>query len=92
MAFNSTTAERFRQELDGARLHGLDRRHVAVTRDEDDRHVNPVDGNALLQFETIDVRKSHVKYTDSLAQAPVGQRNSADANVSGCQPAEPISN
>src|ERR1700688_2509065 len=55
-------AEWLRQELDSARLHGLHRhRHVTVTGDEDDRHVNPIDSNALLQIETIEVRKSNVK-------------------------------
>ncbi len=55
-------AEWLRQELDSSRLHRLDRhRHVAVTRDEDDRHVNPIDSDALLQIETIEVRKSNVK-------------------------------
>ena len=47
-------AERLRQELDGSRLHGLDRhRHVAVTRDEDDRHVRAIAGDSLLKFETV---------------------------------------
>src|ERR1700682_4561446 len=56
-------AERFRQELDGSRLHGPDRHwHVAVTRDEDDRHVNPIDRDASLKIETIEVGKSNVKY------------------------------
>ena len=56
-------AEWLGQELDRSRLHGLDRhRHVAVTGDEDDRHVNPIGGDALLQIETVEVRKSNVKH------------------------------
>src|SRR5712664_1262028 len=36
-------AEWLRQELDSARLHGLDgHRYVTVTRNEDDRHVDPI--------------------------------------------------
>jgi hypothetical protein len=47
--------EWLRQEFDSPRLHGLDRHgHVAVARDEDDRHVRPFDGDALLQIETIE--------------------------------------
>ena len=56
-------AEWLRQELDRSRLHGLDRhRHVAVARDEDDRHVSPIDGDALLQVETVEARKRNVKH------------------------------
>lgn len=55
-------AEGLGQELDGPRFHGLNgHRHVAVTRDEDDGHVGALDGNALLQFETGDVRKDQVE-------------------------------
>ena len=80
--------EWLRQELDRSRLHGLDRhRHVAVARDEDDRHVNPIGGDALLQFETIEVRKINVKYQAARNEDSGRARNScADANVSGCQP------
>jgi hypothetical protein len=56
-------AERLRQELECSPLHGLDRhRHVAVSRNEDDRHVNPIDGDALLQIEAAEVRKTDVEY------------------------------
>jgi hypothetical protein len=56
-------AEWLRQELDSSRLHGLDRhRHVAETGDQDDRHVNPIHSDALLQIKTIEVRKRNVKY------------------------------
>ena len=56
-------AEWLRQELDSSRLHSLDcHGHVTVTRDENDRHVNSIDGDALLQIETIEVRKTNVKY------------------------------
>src|SRR5258708_7404626 len=51
-----------RQELDSSRLHGLDcHRNVAITSDEDDWHINPID-DELLQIETIEVRKRNVKY------------------------------
>src|SRR3954469_14392998 len=51
------------QEFDCSRLHGLDRhRYIAVARDEDDGHVNPVQSDALLQFQTIKVGKSQVEY------------------------------
>jgi hypothetical protein len=33
-----------------------------MTRDEDDRHVNPISGEELLKFETIEVRQRNVKY------------------------------
>ena len=32
-----------------------------VARDEDDRHVIPVESEGLLEFETSEVRKIHVK-------------------------------
>ena len=83
-------AEWLRQELDGSRLHGLDRhRHVAVAGDEDDRHVDPVGGDALLQIETVEVRKIDVQHQAARGEDRVAEtRNScADANVSGCQPA-----
>jgi hypothetical protein len=57
-AHNSTSSEWPRQELDRSRLHGLDRRrHVAVPGDEDDRHVDPIDRDALLQIETIEASR-----------------------------------
>ena len=50
------------QELDRSRLHRADRHgHVAVTREEDDGHVAPLRRDALLQLETIEVRKAHVE-------------------------------
>src|SRR6266481_3279207 len=56
-------AEWLRQELDSARLHGLDgHRYVTVTRNEDDRHVDPIAGDAFLQIETIEAWKRNVKY------------------------------
>src|SRR5258708_5322747 len=54
--------EWLRQELDGSRLHGLNSyRDVAKTRNEDDRHVRPVDCDALLQIEAVETRKSNVE-------------------------------
>src|SRR5438132_492022 len=56
-------AEWLRQELDSARLHGLDgHRYVTVTRNKDDRHVDPIADDAFLQIETIETRKRNVKY------------------------------
>src|SRR5437879_4257014 len=56
-------AEWLRQELDSARLHGLDRhRYITVTRNKDDRHVDPIAGDAFLQIETIEAWKRNVKY------------------------------
>jgi len=54
--------KRLCQEFDSPRLHGLHgHRHIAVSGDEDDRHVDPID-DALLQIETIEVRKTNVQY------------------------------
>jgi hypothetical protein len=86
-------AEWLRQELDSSRLHGLDRhRNVAVTRDEDDRHVHPIDSDALLQIETIEVRRVTSSTRQLGARTRGRDRNScADANVSGCQPSQRMS-
>jgi hypothetical protein len=55
--------ERFGQELHGARLHGPDRhRHIAVGRDEDDGHLDPLGSQAPLKLETVEVRKRHVEH------------------------------
>src|SRR5713226_7965158 len=55
--------EWLRQELHGTRLHGLNRhRHITVSRDEDDWHVNPFDSDALLEIETVKARKRNVQY------------------------------
>ena len=49
------------QELHCASLHRPHcGRHVAVTRDEDDRDIRPID-NALLEIETIEVGKRHIE-------------------------------
>src|SRR5215468_7602433 len=54
-------AEWLGQELHCPSLHRLHRgRHVAITCDEDDRHVCPID-EALLEIETIEVGKRHVQ-------------------------------
>src|SRR5258708_37108796 len=56
------SAEWFRKKFAGSRLHGFYRhRHAAVARYEDDRHVDPIDGDAPLQFKPIEVRKGKVK-------------------------------
>src|SRR5262249_6227565 len=52
----NVVAERLGKELDRSLLHRLDAgRHVAVARNEDDRHVGPIGGHALLQVETVEV-------------------------------------
>src|SRR3954447_15150635 len=62
-AHEDVTDEWLRQEIDWPRLHGPHRhRHIAVARDEDDGHLNPVRSDTLLQLETIKVRKTHVEY------------------------------
>src|SRR6266478_2618985 len=72
-------AEWLRQELDSARLHGLDgHRYVTVPRNEDDRHVDPIAGDAFLQLET----RTRARLRNSCA----------DANISGCQPSHRINN
>ena len=45
-------------------------RYVAVARDEDDGHVSPVRSDALLQFETIKVRKTEVEYQAAWGNDP----------------------
>src|SRR5215470_18436696 len=54
-------AEWLSQELHCPSLHCLHRgRHVAITGDEDDRHICPID-DALLEIETIEVGKRHIE-------------------------------
>jgi PAS domain S-box-containing protein len=54
--------ERLRQELDGARLDGLNRhRDVAVAGNEDYRQVQPI-RYALLQLQAVEVRQVHVEH------------------------------
>src|SRR5215813_4303461 len=54
--------ERLGEEFDSAALHCLHRFwHIAITRDEDDRHVGPFDSNTFLQFETVETRKGNIK-------------------------------
>src|SRR2546423_15629874 len=54
-------AERLGQELHRASLHRLHGgRHVAITGDEDDRHVCPID-DALLEIETVEVGKRYIE-------------------------------
>src|SRR4051812_25553799 len=62
-AYKHVPHQRLRQELDCSCLHGLDRhRDIAVAGNEDDGQVDPVESDALLQLETIKVRKTHVEY------------------------------
>src|SRR5918995_5512017 len=59
------------QELDRSRLHRPNRRgHIAVPRDEDNGHVNTIRSDALLQFETIKVRKAYVEYQAARTNDP----------------------
>src|SRR5262245_17311212 len=54
--------DRFRQELDGAALHRLDdHRGITMSGDEDERHVVAIDGDELLQLETVEVGKIDVE-------------------------------
>ena len=54
-------AEWLGQELHCPGLHRLDRgRNVAITSDEDDRHVCPID-EALLEIETGEIGKRHIQ-------------------------------
>src|ERR1700689_157599 len=56
-------AKWFRQKLDGSALHGPDGHwHIAVARDEDDRHVSSIGGQAFLQIETIQIGEGHVEH------------------------------
>src|SRR5207253_5797000 len=50
-------AEWLRQELDSARLHGLDgHRYVTVTRNKDDRHVDPLAVDVYVHNVTLEMR------------------------------------
>src|SRR5688572_19267835 len=54
--------EWLRQELHGARLHGANGRwDVTVAGYENDRHVDPIVGDALLQLEAIEIRQRDVE-------------------------------
>ena len=54
--------ERLRQEFDGSRLHRPHaHRHVAVSGDEDDRHVGPL-CELLLQLETAQPGQRHIEH------------------------------
>ena len=56
-------AERLRQELDRARLHGPDRhRNVAVTRDEDDRQRRVGAGQLPLEVEAAEPGEAYVDH------------------------------
>src|SRR5260370_31451564 len=56
-------AEWLRQELVGSRLHRLHTHwHVAVCRDEDERHLRALRSDAPLQIQAVQVRKRHVQY------------------------------
>src|SRR5215207_7742356 len=60
-ALQYVIAERLGQKLHCAGLHRLDRgRHVAVARNEDDRHFRPID-DALLKIDATEIGKCHVE-------------------------------
>jgi hypothetical protein len=86
-------AEWLGQELYCTSLHRLHRgRHVAITGDEDDRHVWAID-DAFLEIEAVRLGSA----TSSIRQLGTSARerarkSSADAKVSGCQPPEITSN
>ena len=65
---------------------------VAVARDEDDRHIDSIRSDTLLQVETVEIRKNNVKDKTTRGEdAWTGRNSCADANVSGCQPSQRIS-
>ena len=96
IALNSTSSPNgFVKNSTAPAFMGLDRhRHVPLTRDEDDRHVNPIDRDTLRQIETIEVRRLPSSIRGSSEQGFVGgARNScAVQHASGCHPAQRISN
>lgn len=59
------------QELDRATLHGLHRgRHVTVAGDENDRQVEPLGADTLLQLEPVQVRQRHVQHQAAGSEMP----------------------
>src|ERR1700730_15960527 len=59
------------EAFNGARLHGFDRSgHITVARNKHDRHVSPIAGKALLEVETIEVRKRYVKHQAAWDEGP----------------------
>src|SRR5262249_30291877 len=59
-------AERLRQELDGAGLHGADRHwNVAVAGEEDDRQLGLRVGELALQIEPAEPREPHIQHEAS---------------------------
>jgi hypothetical protein len=57
-----TSSKWFRQELDGSGLHRAHGHgHVAMTGDEDDRHIGPV-GEPLLQLQAGEPRQGHIEH------------------------------
>src|SRR5229473_399083 len=64
-------AKRLREEFGGPRLHCLNRhRHVAVTRDENDRHVSALNSDALLQIEAVEARHAHIEHQAARRNGP----------------------
>ncbi len=60
------------EELDGARLHGLNRhRDVAMPGDEDDRHVEPVCCELLLEVEPVLTREADVEHQAAWHSGPL---------------------
>src|SRR4051812_40112060 len=63
--------QRLRQKLDSSSFHGLHRhRYITVARYENDRHIEPVSRDALLQFETINIGKAHIEHQAARAGHP----------------------
>src|SRR5262249_44825494 len=78
-------AEGLCKELDSSSLHGLDAgRHVAIARDEDDRHLWPIRSDVLLKIETVEVGERKVenqaawRHDARLRQKLLGGRESPD--------------
>jgi hypothetical protein len=64
---------------------------VAVTGDEDDRHLDPIDGDTLMQIETVEVWQTNVEDHATRGEDLWARKELlSDANVSGCQPSQRI--
>src|SRR5437660_8021021 len=77
--------ERLRQDLDGSGPHRPDgHRDVAVASDEDDRAVDPLDGDSFLEVETAEVGKVNVENEAARSQdSRVGKKLASGAEGFG---------
>ena len=86
--------EWLRQEFDSARLHGLHRHeYIPMARNEDDRHVGRSPATRFCRSRPSRPGRDTSRTRQLGTRARGCVRNScADANVSGCQPSQRISN